>query len=858
MANDTPMMRQYKAAKAQHPDDIIFFRLGDFYEMFFDDALLVSRELGLTLTSRSGDVQKNPMCGVPYRKLDTYVARLLAKGHKVAVVEQIGDPKAPGLTRREVVQIVTPGTVLSDDALPARLNNYLALVREADAVALLAVADVSTGEFLFATYAERGALTDALYRLTPSELVIVGTLTFADELDEFLRLRMPNCALTRLGQPPPPAEADALLLRHFADQASLPEDANAKAGIAALLAYLHDTVRGDLSHINRLQALTASEFLALDQRTLRNLELTRNLRDGGKANTLFDVLDSTQTAMGCRLLKKWLETPLLALPSIDRRLSAVAELVQKFTLRGNLVTELKKVYDLERLLTRVQMGTATARELVALKRSFATLPMVRTLLSDTDAVLLQQACEHIATYDDLAALIGRALADDPEPGCVIKPGYSAELDDYRHLARDSKGLLQEMEERERKSTGIKGLKLGYNRVFGYYLEVRKSAAAQVPERYIRKQTLTTAERYVTQELKDFETRILGSEEKIAALERQLFAELCAAVVRQLGSIQATARELAVVDVLQSLADAAARYNYVRPQLSANGDISITDGRHPLVERMLLANRAGGLFVPNDTALNHSDCEIAIITGPNMAGKSTYMRQTALITLMAQAGSFVPARKATITPVDRIFTRIGASDDLVSGQSTFMVEMTEVAQILQCATRRSLVILDEVGRGTSTYDGMSIARAVLEFMRDRVHAKTMFATHYHELTDLAGERVKNFSVAVKEQRGEVTFLRRVKPGGADKSYGLYVAKFAGLPKVVIKRAQKILDALEQSRTAAARTLPAPPTDPGSATLTGTVIAQELLALDVPTLTPIEALNALYKLQQLAKQELGVDH
>ena len=858
----TPMMLQYKATKEQHPNEILFFRLGDFYEMFFDDAILVSRELGLTLTSRSGDVEKSPMCGIPYHAAETYINKLIKRGYKIAIAEQIGDPKAPGLTKREVIKVITPGTVLSETLLSDKQNNYIALLYERDEQVALAGADISTGECFYGIYGgndREQKLYDELYRLMMPELIMVGELSFKSSLEEFVALRLQSCSFTVLEQPA--AEADGLIERHFGAE-SRPESHFAAEAVATLLQYLHETVMSDLSHLNRLTYLDSSAHLVIDTYTLRNLEITHNLRDGGKKNTLLDVLDFTHTAMGSRLLRKWLEYPLLDIAELNRRLDAVEELKNNYAMRESLQGSCKRIYDFERLLTRIEVGTANARDLVALKLSFASLPEIKENLQPAQAAALAEVSRNIELYGDLAELLERAIVDEPglslREGGIIKEGYNAELDEYRTISHDSKRLLQEIEERERERTGIKTLKLGYNKVFGYYLEVRHSGTAMVPAHYIRKQTLANAERYITEELKNFETKILGVQEKIVNLEYNLFTEVREQVKARLVSIQRTAHEVAVADVFGALAEAACSYNYVRPRLKNDGAIDIRDGRHPLVERIL----TNDLFVPNDSLLNHNDCEIMIITGPNMAGKSTYMRQTALLTLMAQTGSFVPARSAVISPVDRIFTRIGASDDLVSGQSTFMVEMNEVAHILKYATKKSLVILDEIGRGTSTFDGISIARSVIEHIRDNVHAKTMFATHYHELTDLADERVKNYSVAVKERGSKVVFLRRITAGGADKSYGIHVARLAGLPKSVTERAQTILEELEarQEVMLAAETAPAKaeaPAEPEDLmnSLFASSIGDELMAMDIMSMTPIEALNELFRLQKQAKAEAG---
>ena len=869
----TPMMQQYLETKNHHPDEILFFRLGDFYEMFFDDAKLVSRELGLTLTSRSGNKDKAPMCGIPYHAAETYINKLINKGYKVAIAEQIGDPKAKGLTKREVIKIITPGTVLTESSLHDAQNNYIALIYEKDEKIVLAGADVSTGECFYGVYQgpdRQQMLYDELYRLMMPELLVVGELSFREALDEFVELRLAHCAFTAIGHIS--RAVDDRIIQHF-DADNRPEAPEAKEAVATLLDYLHETVKTDLTHLNRLTYLDASENLVVDTYTLRNLEITRNLRDGGKKDTLLDVLDFTQTAMGSRLLKKWLEYPLLNIGKINHRLDAVGELVENFALRGDLRDGCKEIYDFERLLTRIEVGTANARDLISLKVSLMCLPHIKERMAAAQAGLLRNCYEKIGLYDEVVDLLQRSIVDEPgislREGGIIKSGYNEELDEYRRISHDSKSMLQEIEEREKEETGIKSLKIGYNKVFGYYIEVRHSGTDLVPDRYIRKQTLANAERYITEELKEFETKILGAQEKIVNIEYNLFTEVREIIKTKLSSIQQTAHEIAVVDVLSSLAEAASTYNYTRPRLTNNGEIDIKDGRHPLVERILTRD----LFVPNDTRLNHTDCEVMLITGPNMAGKSTYMRQAALLTLMAQIGSFIPAREASISPVDRIFTRIGASDDLVSGQSTFMVEMNEVAQILKYATKNSLVILDEIGRGTSTFDGMSIARAVIEHMREKVHAKTLFATHYHELTDLEDELIKNFCVAVKERGTQVVFLRRIIAGSADKSYGIHVARLAGLPKAVTERAQKILDALETEHAEEAAHMTevredTPGLQPVRAAKTGTkaaddfmgslfssTLSDELLSMDVMTMTPLEAINALYKLQQQARGEAG---
>ena len=908
----TPMMQQYQAVKNAHPDQILFFRLGDFYEMFLDDAILVSKELELTLTKRSTAGDGIPMCGVPYHAAESYINKLVNKGYKVAICEQIGDPTAKGLTKREVIKIITPGTVMNESALTSSKNNYIALIYEENHAIYLAGADISTGECFYSIYdgPDRCQLLfDELYRLMMPELLLIKPFSYERELKNFLSLRLNNCLVNELTEIT--SQVEDLMLQHF-DVHNRPDNKIAHKAIATLLEYLHETVKTDLTHLNKLTYLDSSKSLFIDTYTLRNLEITRNLRDGGKKDTLYDVLDFTKTAMGSRLLRKWLEYPLLSPKKINDRLDAVANLVSDFSLRNNLREQLKEIYDFERLLTRMEVGTANARDMNALKSSLYVLPAIKKSLAKATAKLLINIHQKISTYDDLVVLIDKAIVEDPSfsirEGGFIKDGYNQELDEYRNIAKNSKRLLQQMEEDEKNKTGIKSLKIGYNKVFGYYIEVRHSSTEMVPENYIRKQTLANAERYITPELKEFETKILGAQEKIVQLEYNLFTELRDILKTKISSIQNTAHEIAILDVLVSLAQAGDEYNYIRPKLLDDGTIHIKDGRHPLVERIL--NR--DLFVPNDTHLDNDQNEIMIITGPNMAGKSTYMRQSALLTLMTQVGSFIPAREASISPVDKIFTRIGASDDLVSGQSTFMVEMNEVSHILKYATNKSLVILDEIGRGTSTYDGMSIARAVIEHIRDHIGAKTLFATHYHELTDLEDDvHVKNYCIAVKEKGSDVTFLRRIIRGSADKSYGIHVAKLAGLPQEVVKRAKTILIDLENTAPTKektiisknnsdkdnidttlkqdiaitndttseinylqnnqedtetadyqekAPTLTASPTKKlkfmqvaEMPTLFGVSISTQLKELDLMSMTPLDAMNKLYELQQQAKQE-----
>ena len=847
----TPMMEQYHAQKSQHPNELLFFRLGDFFEMFYDDALTASREIGLTLTQR----QKVPMCGVPAHAVESYLQKLVAKGYRVAIVDQIGDPKAKGLTERALTKIVTPGTILTDDALTNSGNNYLVLILEGGDEIALAGADISTGEIFYALYDGQNReqnLFDEIYRLSPHEILIADELTFRKRLKNFADLKLDGCTFTTIDAAQNPDKNFSA--EHFAEN-DLPAAELAALAVENLLQYIHKTVRTDLKHLSQLTRLDSGNHLILDATALKNLEVVKNLRDGSKKDTLFDILDCTKTALGNRLLRRWLESPLIDITAINRRLDAVEELFKNFTTRQTLREALRDVHDFERLMTKIEVGSANARDLTALKISFLALPKIAEILDGVTSDILVACRDGLDDFSEEAKLIDAAISENASisirDGGIINSGYNEELDELRRISIDSRAFLQEFEEREKTRTGIRALKVGYNRVFGYYIEVRHSGASKIPANYIRKQTLVNAERYITPELKDFETKILGAQERIINLEYSLFCEIRDRIKTRLPQIQDTAKRIALIDVVASMAETAQINNYTRPDLNIDGAIEIRDGRHPLVEKIL----TGSLFVPNDTNLAPNRCSMMIITGPNMAGKSTYMRQVALLTLMTQAGSFIPAASANICPVDRIFTRIGASDDLVSGQSTFMVEMNEVAQILKYATARSLIVLDEVGRGTSTFDGMSIARAVIEYIDKKIRAKTLFATHYHELTDLAetSARIENFSVAVRERGNEVVFLRRIKQGGADKSYGIQVAKLAGLPKSVMKRAEEILQSMEKSapvRPVANKKIPAQ--SPG---LFASQIAKDLLALDVPSLTPIEAMAKLYELQQQAQKELG---
>lgn len=843
----TPMMQQYNAAKAKNPDALLFFRLGDFYEMFNDDAKIASNELGLTMTHR----QDVPMCGVPAHAVEPYLQKLVNKGYRVAVVDQIGDPKAKGLTDRQVTKIVTPGTILTDDALTISSNNYLTLILEKNEEIALSGADVSTGEIFYCLYEGKNRvqnLFDELYRLSPHEILIAGDLSFIKSLKNFSDAKLDACIFTNVEC----EKKSDFLTKHFSEK-DFPVAESAQISVELLLNYLHNTIRTDLNHLSKLTRLDVSNHLILDASTLRNLEVIKNLRDGSKKNTLYAVLDSTKTPLGTRLLRRWIENPLIEVNAINRRLDAVEELFKNFNLRKNLREILKEIRDIERLMTKIEVGSANAHDLTALKISLSTLPKIFAAMENVSSDILLACRDGLNDYSEEIELIDRAISEEApltiRDGGIINHGYNEDLDEYRKISADSRGFLQEFEEKEKIRTGIRSLKVGYNRVFGYYIEVRHSGASKIPENYIRKQTLSNAERYVTQELKDFETKILGAQEKIVTLEYNLFCQVRDKIKLRLPQIQETAKRIALIDVTASLAEVASVNNYVRPDLNFEGKIQIKDGRHPLVERIL----TNELFVPNDTNLNPNRCSLMIITGPNMAGKSTYMRQVALITLMTQAGSFIPVAAANISPVDRIFTRIGAGDDIVSGQSTFMVEMNEVAQILKFATNKSLIILDEVGRGTSTFDGMSIARAVVEYIDKKIKAKTLFATHYHELTDLAdtSDKIENFSVAVKERGNEIIFLRRIKNGGADKSYGIQVAKLAGLPNSVMKRAEEILKSLEKNEPVKVEKPVKNP--PSMQNLFMVPDIEDFLKLDVMTLTPIEAMNKLYELQKKLSPE-----
>ncbi len=866
MAEMTPMMKQYLEMKERNPDSILFFRLGDFYEMFNEDARLVSKELDLTLTTRDRNKppeERTPMCGVPYHSCDSYIARLIAKGYKVAICEQTEDPAtAKGLVDRDIIRVITPGTVIASSMLEEGRNNFLCAIY-ADSTALgLCLCDISTGE-VFATSFPNGEealphLENELGRFHPAEAVLSDGAWNLEGLIDFLREKL-DCLCENGGEgrfrydvSRPQVEG-----QFRAGLDSLPEgDRAAVQATGGLLSYLYETQKTDLSHIAVFTYYTAGQFMELDLTARQTLELTETMRGKEKKGSLLWVLDKTRTAMGHRLIRGWLERPLLSPVQIARRQQAVNDLVGDIITREELALELREVTDLERLIGRVVYGSAGGRDLAALGSGLGRLPRLRELLEGCPSALLQSLREELDDLPQLRDLLQRALVDEPpfsvREGKFIREGYSEEVDRLRNVIDHGAELLADLEGRTKEQTGIRNMKVGYNKVFGYYIEVAKSQTDLVPQDWVRKQTTVNAERYISQELKELEHTILSAQDKVVALEYQLFVELREEVCAHVAQIQAAAAAVAQVDVLTSFAVVAAANQYCMPLVDSSSILSITEGRHPVVEKML----KNAVFVPNDTHMDDGGDLCAIITGPNMAGKSTYMRQVALIVLMAQMGSFVPARSAHIGVVDRVFTRIGASDDLAAGQSTFMVEMSEVAQLLKNASRRSLLILDEIGRGTSTYDGMAIARAVLEHCADRrrLGAKTLFATHYHELTVLEGQiaGVKNYNIAAKKKKGEVIFLRKIVRGGADQSYGIEVAKLAGVPDRVVRRAREILEELENGSAPVGADVPIGPSSHDEqislCDLGGQTVLNKLRMTDVNILSPIEALNLLAELKQ----------
>ena len=857
MAELTPMMQQYMETKNQYKDCILFYRLGDFYEMFFDDALTASRELEITLTGRDcGLEERAPMCGIPFHAAEGYIAKLIEKGYKVAICEQLEDPRqAKGIVKRDVIRVITPGTVTEGNLLDEKRNNYIMSVFKKGTYFGLAVCDITTGEFYATQITEENnfeKLLDELAKYSPAEIVVNEQFFLTTpEIDE-IKARF-NSYISK-GEEKTFNQSYANLNFTFVCDENLDNRLFAIAAINALLDYLKTTQKVELKHINTIKIYNSDEYMTLDITARRNLELTERMREKTKKGTLLWVLDNTSTSMGGRLLRKWINEPLVKVDSINKRLNAVKELKQQFILRGDLKETLKKVYDIERLIGKIAYGNANGKDLISLKNSISQLPYIKKLLENETCDMLKELCNNLDTLQDIFDIIDVAIVEDPpisiKDGDLIKLGYNDELDEYKKASTEGKNWVIGVETREREKTGIKNLKVSYNKVFGYYIEVTKSYLDLVPEDYIRKQTLTNCERYITQELKEIEEKILGAQEKSVVLEYNLFIQVRNEVAKQMKRIQKTATIISTLDVLISFASVAEEYNYIMPIVDNSGEIDIKEGRHPVIEKML----PYGTFVNNDTYMNTESDRFSIITGPNMAGKSTYMRQVALITLMAQIGCFVPASYAKIGVVDKIFTRIGASDDLSMGQSTFMVEMMEVAAILKNCTKNSLVILDEIGRGTSTFDGLSIAWAVVEYMADKEKcgAKTLFATHYHELTELEEkyDGIKNYSIAVKENGEDIIFLRKIVPGGTDESYGIHVAKLAGVAKPVIKRANEILRNIERKSVLKTNKYENKKQD-GQLDMYNyklAEIAHELDKVDLNELTPISALNVLVKLKE----------
>ena len=868
----SPMMAEYVKTKQQYKDCILFYRLGDFYEMFFEDALTVTKELEITLTGKDcGLEERAPMCGVPFHAAETYINRLIEKGYKVAICEQVEDPKkAKGLVKREVIRVVTPGTTLDAASLDESKNNYLMSIVSMEDHFGCAIADISTGDCFLTEVDKPQKLLDEINKFVPAEIICNDAFFMSGVDTDDLKNRLGICVF--------PLDAwyfdDSLCKRtlkeHFhvntLEGLGIQDYDSGVIASGALFLYLQETQKSALSHMAGIRPYAAEKYMLIDSSSRRNLELVETLREKNKRGSLLWVLDKTKTAMGARTLRSYVEQPLIDAQEINRRLEALEELNKSPMLRDEIREYLNPIYDLERLISRISYQSANPRDLVAFASSLEMLPHIRQILKDFKTPLLTELYEDMDPLEDIAALIKSAIVEEPplaqKDGGIIREGYHEDVDKFRRSRTDGKKWLTELEAREKERTGIKNLKIKYNRVFGYSLEVTNSFKELVPENYIRKQTLTNAERYITQELKDLEDLILGAEDKLYALEYELFCEVRDKVGAEVVRIQKTAKAVAALDVFASLALVAQRNNYVRPKINESGVLDIKNGRHPVVEQMIEHD----MFIANDTYLDNQKKRVSIITGPNMAGKSTYMRQTALIVLMAQIGSFVPADKANIGIVDRIFTRVGASDDLASGQSTFMVEMTEAANILRNATAKSLLILDEIGRGTSTFDGLAIAWAVIEHISDTklCGAKTLFATHYHELTELEGKisGVNNYCIAVKEKGDDIVFLRKIVKGGADKSYGIQVAKLAGVPDSVIRRAKELVEELSDADiTAAVKDLTSASkkkqkivydqVDMAQMSLFDTVqdndIVEEIRNLDMSHLTPMEAMNILYNLQ-----------
>ena len=870
--NMSPMMQEYCKTKEEYKDCILFYRLGDFYEMFFDDALLVSKELELTLTGKDcGLEERAPMCGIPFHAADTYINRLIERGHKVAICEQVEDPKkAKGLVKRAVIRVVTPGTTLDATSLDESKNNYLmSIVSIADRFGC-AIADITTGDCFLTEVPNSQKLVDEINKFSPAEIICNDSFFMSGVDTDDLKERLGICIFSLDAWYFDDDTCRKELREHFhvtnLEGLGISDYDSGIIAAGALFLYLKETQKTALSQMTTIRPYTAERYMLIDSSSRRNLELVETLREKQKRGSLLWVLDKTKTAMGARTLRSFVEQPLIDAEEINRRLEALEELNEKPMLRDEIREYLNPVYDLERLVSRISFKSANPRDMVAFASSLEMIPYIKQVLKDFQAPILKEIYEDMDSLEDITDLIKHAIVDEPplaqKDGGIIREGFNEDVDKFRSARTDGKKWLTELEAKERERTGIKSLKIKYNRVFGYALEVTNTFKELVPENYIRKQTLANAERYITEELKNLENMILGAEDKLYALEYELFSNVRDKVGQEVIRIQRTAKAIAGLDVFASLALVAERNHYVRPKVNEGGIIDIKGGRHPVVEQMI----DNDMFIANDTYLDNTKKRVSIITGPNMAGKSTYMRQTALIVLMAQIGSFVPADKAVVGIVDRIFTRVGASDDLASGQSTFMVEMTEVANILRNATAKSLLILDEIGRGTSTFDGLAIAWAVIEHISNTklCGAKTLFATHYHELTELEGKLsgVTNYCIAVKEKGDDIVFLRKIVKGGADKSYGIQVAKLAGVPDSVINRAKELVEELSDADiTAAVKDLASPKKKPkvemdmAQMSLFDTVqdndIIEELKGIDIGNLTPMEALNTLYNLQNKIK-------
>ena len=861
----SPMMRHYIETKNQYRDCFLFYRLGDFYEMFFDDALLASIELEITLTGKDcGLPERAPMCGIPFHAAESYISKLIEKGYKVAICEQLEDPATcKGIVKRDVVRIVTPGTVIDSNMLDEKENNYIMCIYQKGLYFGISVCDITTGNFFSSEIKDTNnfqILLDEIARYNPAEIITNKIfLSIDDEISQIkerFNVYISSVEDELFNEDP----GDLQEFFKFVDNDEnvlnkLTDKSLSIASINALLEYLNNTQKVKLEHINTIKIYDINKYMVLDINARRHLELTEKMRDKNKKGTLLWVLDKTSTSMGGRLLKRWINNPILSTKRINERLYAVEELKNNLILRDDIKEALKKVYDIERLTGKIAFGNANARDMVSLKISLSMLPEIKQLLSSTNSDMLSSLYRNLDELKDIFELIDSAIVEEPPiaitEGGIIKLGYNEEVDTYRKATTEGKTWLIELEAKEKQLTGIKNLKVGYNKIFGYYIEVSKSNLNMVPDRYVRKQTLANGERFITEELKNLESQILGAQEKLVGLEYSIFIEIRNKISKQIERIQQTANIISILDVLTSFAEISSDYNYVMPIVDESGEIDIKEGRHPVIEKMLPKNE----FVANDTYLNNDEDRFSIITGPNMAGKSTYMRQVALITIMAQIGCFVPASYAKIGIVDKVFTRVGASDDLSMGQSTFMVEMSEVATILKNATKNSLVILDEIGRGTSTYDGLAIAWAVVEYMsnKEKIGCKTLFATHYHELTELENkiEGVKNYSVAVKEKGENVIFLRKIVKGGTDESYGIHVAKLAGVPQTIIKRSNEILRTLERkvkinSEPKENKKIVSGQLDMYNYKLAD--IAHELDKINLNELTPIDALNILVKIKE----------